>query len=452
MSKEEVYSSIRKAMRRYHRTDKLQEQHQQEIRTLLSYLSTGEANNLIYSIFAPYYDNVMRAHERAILKLLRQIITVEGIGFRSPNEIVQDDILEMSCGTGTVIERLCEALPQKRAKQLRVTANDVSEDMKQLARIKLRKLPCRIEYSDQDIPAMKFGKQFRTVFLSQTCHLICDDDVVRQERADNYMHIDEHVMRHRYAKHVAMSNAYDHIAPNGTFVIIDEWPALISDRALGPEFAYLFKNSLRALDWRDIRAKIMDKLPYSRFVAQLKVPIDARHVMYLIVYRKDPTKTATRLPFHSEYGDARRKAVDAVVNSFNAINKAQRDSIRPPAGSAWVKFLPFDRSPSFYDEEMPTGRRNSIIISNRLHITEPNERLRMLERAIGMLEIGGTLLVIDEWPPPGTETANAISKTTFVETYMDRFSRHMVDAGSIRVPILPPHSSGMYGYQYKRVL
>ncbi|MFN7990569.1 MAG: class I SAM-dependent methyltransferase [Candidatus Micrarchaeia archaeon] len=429
--------------------------HESRIRDMLEGMSGADINNLRYRIFAPHYDEHMKSHERALELLIRQAILLESVAFPFGPKLINDRILEMSCGTGTVIKLLSEALPPVRTARLRFTANDLSEDMKELAREKVKGLQCKVGFSSQEIGSMAFRSRFGTIILSQTLHLLTDPDVVRQERSSNYMYLDE--KRHVSEKFRAIQNAWSLLEPNGTLVIIDEWPALLSDRGgpLGAGFAYLFNDSLRGIDWLTFQNSIMSHMHGSRFVAQLKVPIDSKHKMHLVVYRKDPGKTekARKLPPGGKFEQARRSAVDTLIRSFRSIDSHFIHSLMPANGEEpLLRFLPMGLGTT-----LQVGRSgyagndgcfDEVHIIRSIHTQSTAQRTRVISEAINSLRPGGSLLLIEEWPAP---TKRSIGKSMLKSGYMDLFAKHIFFAGALRVPISPPYTSGMYGYLYRKV-
>jgi 2-polyprenyl-3-methyl-5-hydroxy-6-metoxy-1,4-benzoquinol methylase len=431
-------------------------EHEKRMRALLSSLDAVQINNLRYRLFAPHYDHHMKEHERAIASLLRQAVNVEAIGFGGRG-LINRDLLELSCGTGTVILQLCEALPPGRAERLQFVANDLSDDMKRIAREKLAGLPCSIEYSSQDLrwldlPSGSFG----TVILSQTLHLITDEEVVNQERASNYMFVDEN--RHLDEKYWTISRAWESLAPGGTFFLIDEWPALLSDRGgpLGPGFAYLFNDGLRPVAKDTFHVSVMEQMGGCRFVTQLKAPIDSKHQMYLMVYRKEAGPYLGKVPAGPDFAGLRRSASERILEIFRTIEQDFISSMSPANGETpWVNLLPIGsgtRRITDPREELAWGQEvDCVVIDQCMHRMEKYDRFDMIAYAVGALNVGGTLIIIDEWSPPGGST-HPLRQASLKPAYMNRFSKQMVSAGSVRIPIADGFESGMYGYQYRKVL
>ncbi len=454
-SEVQACSEIAEVVSEYERN---RETHEGKIRTLLDHLSAPEINNLRYKLFAPHYDGHMGAHEMAIQLLLSQVPPIERLAFPRTNEkLIHDRVLEMSCGTGTVINLLAKSLPQERAAKMRITANDISDDMKLIARQKLASRLCQVDFTGQDISNLKLGQTFGTVILSQTLHLITDPAVVRQERQNNYMHVESD--RHIDAKFKAIHRAWTrHLDLGGTMIIIDEWPALLSDRGgpLGAGFAYLFNDSLREIEYEDFRHSIMGELPGSRFVAQLKVPIDAKHAMHLVLYQRMPCRRTKRmLPETIENQALRNQMARRVVASFKSIDRRFIESFRVPNGKPWVSFRHMKPEGMFIskDGNIPDLREefNCIVLDRVFHNMSRMERHRMLKQAIKALRVGGSLMIVGEWPS-SPESPHPIRKSQLRSKYMKRYAKNLVYGGALRIPIHPDFDSGMFGYQYWRVL
>jgi SAM-dependent methyltransferase len=436
--------------------DAQKDEHERAIRMTLSLLDAAAINNLRYRLFAPHYDDHMAGHERAIAYLLRQFMDLEQAAFSGKGPLVHDSLLEMSCGTGTVIKRICEAVGPARAAHMSITANDISWDMKSLALEKLSSLAASVVFSSFDISRDELPrKSFGTIVLSQTLHLITDEEVVAQERLSNYMHLDSE--RHIEAKKLAVSNAWDSLTPGGTFIVIDEWPALLSDRGgpLGAGFAYLFNDGLREIDIQVFQDEIMSQQSGSKFLAQLKVPIDAKHHMHLLAYRKEERKPTSRIPLVPDFSGFRARASETVLSAFRAIDQTFIESLKPSDGSRpWVSMHPIPEDTKVVgpdeDIEPESQRHPSIVINQCMHDLDLIGRFDLINNAVRSLTVGGSLILIDEWnPPEGKKHSMRLATTAEL---MRKFKKNMVFAGSVRVPIHDLYESGMYGFQYRKVI
>jgi SAM-dependent methyltransferase len=423
------------------------------IRSLLSRLDAIEINNLRYQLFAPYYDKHMLGHETAIANLLGQFASLQSAAY--PDALMGDSILEMSCGTGSVIDHVCRLLPPSRLPNMRITANDWSEDMKSIAREKLRIYPCQFTYASEDLGELSFKRgTFNTVFLSQTLHLIIDSDVQRQERESNYMFIDEN--RHLTEKLKVLRNAWWTLKERGVMVIIDEWPALLSDRGgpLGPGFAYLFNDGLRPADLRMVQESVMSQLPSARYICQLKVPIDRHHHMYLIAYRKEHYEQG-RLPETPGAASLREAAFQAVMLAFASMDEHLRIGMNPRGGERpYVDFLPIATpvvATTLADIPTAAGSCDCIVLRQCMHTRGKTDRFNMISASMNALTVGGALVFIDEWLPP-QGSPHPLRQTDLGSVYMGPFFRNLVSAGAVRVPIYEGFENSMYGYQFRKVI
>ncbi len=435
------------------------EVHETKIRRLLDILDAGEINNLRYRLFAPHYDKHMRDHEAAIRLLLQQIPAIERLSspLRPPLRMIADDVLELSCGTGTVPKILGDVLPIKRASALNLTANDLSDDMKAIAMEKLAGFPGTIGFTGQDINRLDLGRKFGTIILSQTLHLITDEDVVRQERQENYLHVDTD--RHFEAKLNVIANAWRHLELGGTLLVIDEWPALLSDRGgpLGPGFTYLFNDSLREIGYMDFGFSIMGLMPGSRLVTHLKTPIDSKHAMYVLVYRKEDWDRANPsvLPQNNGNSELRDQTVRRVIAVFKTINHRFIDGFRAREGDPWVRFRSMNpKKMRVYSKgEVPDeeSKYNGVVLDRMLHTVTAEERHELIKSAIRALKVGGSLLFIDEWPINITHE-HPIEISDLKMMYMKRYAKNLAYGGALRLPIHDYYDSGMFGFQFWKVM
>jgi SAM-dependent methyltransferase len=401
----------------------------------------------------------MENHEAAIRLLMHQILPIERLSSaRRPIDlIIQPDILDLSCGTGTIIRILEDILSLRRARELRITANDLSDDMKEIAREKLRGFPGRVEFTGQDLTKLEMGREFGTIFLSQTLHLITDEDVVRQERQANYLHVDSD--RHFEAKMGALLRAWGHLRVGGTMVVVDEWPALLSDRGgpLGAGFAYLFNDSLREISYMDFSFALMSQLPGSSLVAHLKAPIDSKHGMYVMVYRKRKwdRENPMVLPENDEFDALRKNALRRNLVIFRAINNRFIDGFEVPDGDPWVRFRNMNPKKTFTMREgqIPQGDRkySCVVIDRMLQQLPGSRRHEILRAAINSLKVGGSLLILDEWPS-GLMHGHPIRIQDLRTMYMKRYAKNLVYGGAVRVPIHDHYDSGIFGFQFWKVM
>lgn len=408
------------------------EYHQKRIRQILSKLTVLETNNLIYKFFSKHYDHHMTDHRVAIQSLIKQVTMADVIGLNI--NVFGRRNLEMSCGTGTIIRLINDSLPFDRL-PIFFVANEPSPDMKNIAIKKLSDI--NVDFSSFKIGNLNFERNsFDTVILSQTLHLLVDEVIISQERQSGYMFVGGQ-NRHIRAKYNAIMQAYDLIKPGGTFVLIDEWPHLLSDGGpLGPGFAFLFNENVRFIEQKDLKEKILDRLPNSRFVAELSAPIDNLHTMYLNVYQKEPSQEEISI------GDAEIKLIEI----FKNLDKRFVDSTKPPPRKKpVVNFLKVKKNETFtYVSELPSGSEcfNCIIITNAFDNLQFEQKLELISKSSTALKTGGSLFLVTEL---GSKTQN--SEADF-EKIMDNFSDHLVRISSIRIPSAV---SGLYGLHYRKV-
>lgn len=419
----------------------------------LDQLSAIEINDFRYMKFSPYYDQFMLSHEVAMAILIKQVAKIEQLGFQE-RPLFGNPLVELSCGTGTVIKILSSALTESRFKDMKIFANDKSDHMKEIAKAKLEGLSADIFFTDSDISSFDIGQSFQTAMLSQTVHLICEEAVIRQERKANYRKNSND--RHLNSKAEAIEKIYNQLSSDGTFIVIDEEPALLSDGGgpMGPSFAYLFNDSLRAITWERFRYSIMNQLENTRFVTQLMVPIDSIHTMHIIIYRKDQDKLVTKELLPEDKQEKRDEASSKLIEMFRAIENLFLDGMKPQNGQAsWLRFLKKREEATFISRkgELPNHETNCIIIDRCIHNMSNQERSKFIKEAVDKIKVGGSLMLIDEWSVP-TSASNPIRKSVLRDAYFTRFSNHLDYVGQIRLPILSPYASGMYGFEYRKVL
>jgi hypothetical protein len=162
--------------------------------------------------------------------------------------------------------------------------------------------------------------------------------------------------------------------------------------------------------------------------------------MHLIVYRKDASRLnrTPKLPSMRRFATPRRNARDNILNLFEAIHPQFKEGFVPPqGGEPWIDLLPMRDD-------------NIVVLDQCLHRTSPKSRFTMLDRSVESLDIGGSLIIIDEWSAP-KGCRHPISKRKLDTMYMDLLSNRLILGGGIRLPIVNEFDTGMYGYQYLKV-
>ncbi len=511
------------------------ENYSAEIMRMLFARKVGETDG-----WAPTYDPHMydTGHDTSIEGLMRNILQLDTLGVNGESSpIVGNRILEMSGGTGTVIdilyrgvlqknirtkmakqadeqiksgqsgeiasdvaERLCrEALEE--AKELDVTLNDVSEDMKQIAMAKLKE-KCKVTYTGQDLRNLDFQRwSFETVILSQTLHLVTNPSLLALERDPGWP---QGKTDHMEAKLDVIKKGFNALVPGGHFILIDEWPAVLSDNPAKPLdvlISFLFKETFRPVADRAIMCNALhDEIPAAKFVAELKIPIDKHHSMYAIVYEKGSFDRETRaLPLSDFKGDTfpnndtalppeveeRHEAESRIVGAFKDLDaEFIRSYQRMNGGQYWENFEPLDlqkdhhlrlavmrekadRTPEEQLEDIMAQlkaergkpeaekRFNSITISQALHWLEPERRKELIEYAIDALRLGGALVIVDEWNAPAG-LPYPVENDEFRSRTMGRFQKRtknrIIFEGALKTHITEGYeASHMCGYMYRKI-
>jgi hypothetical protein len=174
--------------------------------------------------------------------------------------------------------------------------------------------------------------------------------------------------------------------------------------------------------------------------------------MYLHVYRKAKRVGNSKIPISPDFTGARREAFEKVLEIFRTIDRDFIHSIEPSNGETpWIKFLPItDEKIVSREEDLPSENASCIVLRECMHSLDTYERFDLLAQSVSSLKLGGSLIIIDEWNPP-EGSKRPLRLATLRPAYMNRFSKHLVFAGSVRVPISPLHDAGMYGFEYRKV-
>lgn len=351
-------------------------------------------------------------HTPAVGLLLKQALELSRINPDYSNKpIFGANILEMAGGTGTVIKLLCDQIDPERVSKLHFTLNDTSERMKLTAREKLKDLLCRVRYTGQDIRKLRIrSKSKDTVIMSQVLHLITNPQALEEERQPGSLASNYNL--HTVTKIDVIRRAFATLRQNGYFVLIDEWPATLSltpENSYERKIYYLFRSIFRPIgDPMALRNRIMKNVAQAKFVAELKIPIDRDHSMYLHLYRKEYSNKGKEKVPDGEVEEAQEK----LVKAFTAIDvqfleRYRLNSLSNDNGPL-VKFLPvgdeevFDSRNS--DKKNPSkadkNRYNGAIVADNLCTdlqSMPDEkRIAMMQSVIDSVNTGGWLMVMGE--------------------------------------------------------
>lgn len=415
-------------------------------------------------------------------------------------------------GTGIKLlcENLKPVLGPEGIRGVTVIANDISDGMKSAAKRKLRNV-CRVGgYPREDIRYIgSQAKKVDTAVLSQTLHLITDPYLVAEEKRTGRPDLDTiEAAEHLTIKAKVVADAFEKLNWGGHFVLIDEWsPVLTNNNAnpLAPDIDALFHENFRPVRYRStFRDHVMSGIKSACFVAELKARIDGYHSMYIIIYRKDQNRKRNGIKtlaeavaggeLHPEAaGMARGRAMRDIYAAFvstdvhfiknfrptNGSSGPQPEHAQPGAGQvsgAWSELKPLGVGPTLLsatDPEIPlsaiagetyraggTGvesfekalaarKYNTIVIAQLLHEVDSERRIAMVRNAINALEIGGSLMFIDEWPvADGKQTG--IRNRDFRDGLMNQF-KDLIFEGALRETIVHEYDGGIYGYLYRKI-
>lgn len=421
------------------------------------------------------YDGHMAQHDETVRRLLRLLTAIHSarMDLSVPN-MFGGRTLEMSCGTGTVIESIVTELAKvdpDAVGRLVITANDLSKGMQAIAKQKLAQYDLNIRYTRQDLRQMRLEKALHMAILSQTLHLITDPKILLRER--EYGNVPEDDL-HRAVKTRVIQDVFRKLEDNGYFVLIDEWPPKLSRKTksgtLDPMIEMQFDENFRPVATKsDFRERIMGRVPCARFVAEFKLRIDAYHSMSLFVYEKDPTKTngAKKILPATEAEAigkiklqraqiARQAALDRIISTYRMVDEVFVDCYIPVNGEAemWKSVRAINGGETFDTRTdgttIDTSRRyDTIIIAGVLHNMEPSDREKFIQSAIDSLKTGGAIMFVDEWDPPST-SQHPIQKRQLRNELIEQHQHTLIFEGALRQSILRGYGSAYYLYGFRK--
>ncbi|MFH1785930.1 MAG: class I SAM-dependent methyltransferase [Candidatus Micrarchaeota archaeon] len=420
------------------------------------------------------YDGHMKEHDEAIRRLLKLLVAVHASRMdTSKTNIFTGRTLEMSCGTGTVIESIVTGLGEvdpEAIARLRIIANDISTGMQAEAKRKLAELGIDVEYTQQDFRELRLDAQIHMAILSQTLHLIADPVMLLRENEYGDPPSD-----HRRIKTRVIQEIFKKLEEHGYFVLIDEWPAKLSRKrgqnALDPAIEVQFDENFRPVESKsDLRDRIMSNVTGARFVAEFKLRIDAYHSMSLMVYEKDPAKLkqrqmelpsteteAARAPVRlARVQIARRLALEKILATYKMVDEVFVDCYTPINGEAAVwKSVRKINGGEIFDTRTdgiqidPANKYDTVIVACVLHNMEPAERETFVRNAIESLKPGGAIVFVDEWAPPSTST-NPIAKRDLRNTLIEQHQANLIFEGALRQGIIPSYGNAYYLYGFRK--
>lgn len=454
------------------------------------------------------YDKHMfnTGHDSAVEYIIRQAAELHRMNFGNytppvhsrskASRIFGPSVLEMSCGTGTVIKLLCENLPQEDSRNLRVIANDISVDYpkraeEKLAQLKENHLLGSYVLTSEDIRSQSLHaiapKRFNTAILSQTLHLITDPERLPWEvNPENVLEQPEHLT----IKAKVIKDVFERMAYGDHLLIIDEWPALLTSNPISPVERLvdrLFHRTFRPVRERSTMILMMQGVADACFVAELKARIDDRHSMYGLIYRKDHNRA--KVEFDGEFGkpipgeeelqkdgalhklvqSCRKTAIRRAYEAATAIDTHFREKHLPINGESkfWKAFTELstgeilwynpDTRAEVESHKKLKEKWDTIVISQMLHQIDDVERDDLIERCRSALKTGGALVFIDEWPAVGS---HLIQNRKFRD--LMHMHEELVFEGALRETIVPDrtgpdgrhikgYDSGEYCYIYRNL-
>lgn len=383
------------------------EAHEKEMRKKLDALYEGYSNeDLNRALFAnwpklrPTYDQHMEetGHTPALRKLIGWLINLDKIGHWKNERLLGERIMELSCGTGTVLDLILDSDHKRRGF---FVGNDISPEMLEIAVKKLgEKLAetskegvtfvrmaeneegvgmlvpesreLKVLFTNNPISALKVPEDahtedlYDTVILSQTIHLLTDAQ-----------------------KEEAIDRAIALLKEGGTFIVMEEFPGMLSNTTRRPSgfdyiAHYLFRRVFHPIhEKHHLRGVLVGGQKDFSFEMELKECIvpkkkekkkkksTSKHSMYCFVFRKKGMKDKKK---------GKKKIADTVKRAFEVVApKIKKAGYKEP-----LKWM--------------------------LHSRDPTSRKQLIFRKFQKLPAGGKLLVMDEFigggRPPARDSRN----------------------------------------------
>lgn len=426
---------------------------------------TTNVNRILFGIWARDYDAHMAGHVSAIDHLIRKAVALQTRGQR----VFGKRILDVSSGTGSVIDLICRSVPPEVARQMEFLANDISPEMHGKMALKMAGLPEERRpiivprYEDMRALSLPCGST-DTALISQTFHLITDPAMGPLNGSGN----------HNQVKAEVIESMFDTLREGGHFVLVDEWKPILTRRAGMELIDTLFHATFKPV-WekyafiemmKRVKLKRSDgvRVVGARLVAELKAWIDPDHRMYIFVYQKDPDKMYERgnyLPDFMKFRSQREEAADELIERFKLTDREFVSSFSPdgtPEKENLIKFGAFaDMNMLVVDApraDFPPGQE-AIVFTRVLHDMPPAQRDMAIENAIQSLAKGGVLLFIDEFHHPMRHGKPSkefpYRKSTLRGDLGINYERDLLFEGALRVHLEQGYDSGMYGFMYRKI-
>ncbi len=426
---------------------------------------TTNVNRILFGIWARDYDSHMAGHVTSIEHLIRKTVALQTRG----QKIFGKRILDVSSGTGSVIDLICRSVPPDIARQMEFIANDISPEMHAKAERKIAALPEEMRPMlvprHEDMRSLTLPcRSVDTSLISQTFHLITDPAMGPLNGAGN----------HNQVKAEVIESMFDRTAEGGHFILIDEWKPILTRRAGMEIIDALFHATFKPI-WEKYafiemmkRVRMKDsndtRVVGARMVAELKAWIDPDHRMYIFVYQKDPDKMHHRgiyLPDFKKHESMREIAVGELLERFKLTDQEFVTSFAPdesPEKKDLIRFGAFkDMKHLVVDSpraDFEPGQE-AIIFTRVLHDMPDSMRDMAIENATKALVKGGVLLFIDEFHHPTrngrTSKDYPYRKSTLRGDLGINYERTLLFEGALRVHLEEGYDSGMYGFMYRKI-
>jgi SAM-dependent methyltransferase len=428
---------------------------------------TTNVNRILFGIWARDYDAHMAGHVTAIEHLVRKTVALQTRGQR----IFGKRILDVSSGTGSVIDLICRSVPPEIARQMLFIANDISPEMHEKAAMKLAELPegmrPMLVPRHEDMRSLTVPcRSVDTAMISQTFHLITDPMMGPLNGSGN----------HNQVKAEVIESMFDTLCEGGHFILIDEWKPILTRRAGMEVIDTLFHATFKPVWEKYAFIEMMKRIRMknasdtrvlgARLVAELKAWIDPDHRMYIFIYQKDQDKMYNRgnyLPdFRSKYEGIRQYAAEELVERFKLTDREFVSSFAPdntPQKENLIKFGAFeDMKHTIVDAPMAEFEpgQEAIIFTRVLHDMPDAMRDMAIRNATESLVKGGVLLFIDEFHHPMRNGKSSkdypLRKSTLRGDLGINYERDLLFEGALRVHLQEGFDSGMYGFMYRKIV
>ncbi len=452
-----------------------------EVEKLLN--PTVEAGRLLFKYWprgGDYDEHMNRTgHDKGVETLISALVELDRLGFGSaPGSIIGDRLIEMSCGTGTVIKLLREKFSPEEAARLNVVCNERSSAMLEMARGKLGEE--RTEYTNYDAKnlsehireagphSMDNGDNgleagsFSSAILSQTLHLLMDPKMVRYE-----MYEPDLLSQHIETKEEVMKNAFKLLREGGHFILIDEWPAVFTSKTPANVreaiVERLFQETFKPI-WSSKVASFLEWELQRTFVGKFAAPIDGKHSMYVLLYKNERTdEKDTGVTDQGQKDRAAGRLIEAFKRTDLKIVHGWGPQVREGMPDYSNIFIPFGEGKileSRGPDPMPEGGQyDSIVLVGKMREVGLDNWSSFLKKTVKMVKLDGTVLVIEpideldrlfEREYTNYEGDPRFHKEDF-EKYVTMHDGTLMFEGMLRETIAPGSNSGMYGCLCRKV-